>query len=68
MDKFRVCKNCGAEYPLDKDHFPYRRNENYASGTQFLYRCHDCQRAYNMAMKRKQRTRDKQKGINREFQ
>ena len=68
MTKFRVCKNCDVEYPLDNDHFPSRPNDTYASGTQYLHRCHDCQRAYNMAMKRKQRIRDKQKGIIREFQ
>lgn len=68
MTKTRVCKNCGVEYPLDGDNFPRRRNDTYSSDYQFLYRCHDCQRAYNMAMKRKQRIRDKEKGLRREFQ
>ena len=68
MTKTRICKNCGVEYPLDKDPFPSRRNDTYASGMQYLYRCHACQRAYNMAMKRKQRIRDKKKGLIREFQ
>lgn len=68
MDKSRVCKNCGVEYPLNKDNFPCRRNESYASGIQYLCRCHACQRAYNMVMKRKQRLRDKKKGLRREFQ
>lgn len=67
MTKFRVCKNCGVEYPLDDDHFPSRHNESYVGGIQYLYRCRDCQRAYNMTMKRKQRLRDKKKGIYREF-
>ena len=31
MTNVRVCKNCGVEYPLDDDHFPSRRNDNYAS-------------------------------------
>lgn len=68
MTKTRICKNCGVEYPLDKYHFPSRRNDTYASDIQYLYRCYDCQRAYNMAMKREQRIRDKKKGLIREFQ
>ena len=68
MTKTRVCKNCGVQYPLDKEHFPSRRNDGYRTGIEYLYRCHDCQRLYNAEMKRRQRSRDKEKGIRREFQ
>ena len=68
MTKTCTCKNCGVEYPLDKEHFPSRRNDEYRTGFEFLYRCRTCQRAYNMEMKRRQRIRDKEKGIRREFQ
>lgn len=61
----RVCVNCEQEHPLNDEYFPKRVNSQ--GEFTYLSRCRECQRAYNLEMKRRQRSRDLQKGINREF-
>lgn len=62
----KVCKNCGKEYPLSEEYFP-RRKHPRGGEMIWLPRCKSCQRDYNTEMKRRQRKRDLEKGLNCEF-